>query len=274
MVYWFAGRLYEEEQIAIGVKHPALTYGASVFTTMRVYERTLEHPLTAFREHRDRISNSLKAFNWSQPNWNSIIQGLQPLLTEYPVLRLNVFSDGQELITGRLLPANLSQQQKTGVTLWVAQGLNYQRSMPAHKTSNYLACLLAMQAAKDHGARDAILVNPAGEWLETSTGNLWGYKFGQWWTPSLDAGILPGISRARMLGNLGCQAISHLAWDFDVIQTFESLAYSNCVVEIMPVHTVLFGNIKLNYRSTHEGLSLLRRMFYGPFMDKHSCEAE
>ena len=46
-----------------------------------------------------------------------------------------------------------------------------------HKTGNYLACWLAKNAgAKKVGAQEAILTSDQGEWLETSTGNLWGWK--------------------------------------------------------------------------------------------------
>ncbi len=270
MTYWFAGQLYIDEPLPLAPSDPALAYGASIFTTVRVYGRTLEHPLTAWKAHCDRISQSLHFFHWPQPNWQQVIEGAQALLSDYPVLRLAILADGTELITGRSLPPNLAQQQTDGVTVWVAQGPQYQRSMPRHKTGNYLPCWLAMQAARTHGARDAILATPAGEWLETSTGNLWGYAQGQWWTPPLDSGLLPGISRAQLIKALGPQAVASIPWTPDMVGQFECLAYSNCVVGLMPIHTALLGNIKLNYSSTHEGLNALMRMFYLPSMREHN----
>ena len=266
MTYWFAGHLYEGEQITLAASNPALAYGASVFTTMRIYENNLGHPLTAWDWHRDRISQSIHFFDWPQPDWQDVAKGCQAMLASYPVLRLTILANGQILITGRPLPSNLHQQQIDGVTVWVAQSPQYQRSLPDHKTGNYLPCWLAMQAAKSHGARDAILAALSGEWLETSTGNLWGYKAGQWWTPPLTSGLLPGISRARLLKSLADQAISDTPWTLDIVKQFECLAFSNCVVELLPIHTVLLRNIKLNYSSTHKGLSALRHMFYSPSM--------
>ncbi|MBE9067098.1 aminotransferase class IV [Leptolyngbya cf. ectocarpi LEGE 11479] len=269
--YWFAGNLYQDAQLSIASDHPALAYGASVFTTMRVYENSLEHPLTSWRWHCDRISQSLNAFHWPQPDWQRIAQGCQTLMTSYPVLRLAILADGRELITGRPLPKNLNQQQAAGVTVWVAPAPQYQRSLPGHKTGNYLPCWLAMQTAKTYGARDAILATAAGEWLETSTGNLWGYQDGRWWTPPLESGLLPGIRRAQLLKTLQKQVITDRPWTVDLAKTFECLAYSNCVVGMMPIHTVLLGNIKLNYSSTHEGLSALRQMFDGSSLCEHNC---
>ena len=271
MTYWFAGNLYKDDQIKIVASDPALAYGASVFTTMRIYENSLTHPLTAWDWHCDRISQSLHFFTWPQPDWQRTTTGCQALLTYYPVLRLTVLADGRELITGRHLPLNLEQQQQAGVTAWIAAEPKYQRSLPGHKTSNYLPCWLAMQAAKSHGARDAILVTPTGEWLETSTGNLWGYSDGKWYTPPLNAGLLPGISRARLIKALKNQVVTNIPWTGKRVNQFECLAYSNCVVELLPIHTVLSGNIKLNYSSTHEGLIALRQMFYRPSMCEHNC---
>ena len=271
MSHWFAGELYEHHSITIAANDPALAYGASVFTTMRVYEKSLEHPLTAWVEHCDRITQSLALFNWPQPDWQRTAKGCQVLLEHYPVLRISILANGRELITGRQLPPNLEQQQQAGVTAWIAKGPEYQRSLPGHKTSNYLPCWLAMQAAQTHGARDAILVTPNDEWLETSTGNLWGYANGRWWTPPLASGLLPGISRTRLLNGLANQAIDTIPWTLDVAQKFECLAYSNCVVELIPIHTVLLENIKLNYSSTHAGLTALRQMVYRPSRCEHNC---
>ncbi|MEM7796585.1 MAG: aminotransferase class IV, partial [Cyanobacteria bacterium P01_C01_bin.118] len=254
------------DQLAISPNHPALAYGASVFTTIRVYEKDLAHPLTDWEMHCDRISQSLQTFQWPTPNWQSITTGCQTLMELYPVLRLAVLTDGSELITGRSLPPNLTQQQHEGVTVWVAQGCQYRRSLHKYKTGNYLPCWLAMQAAKTHGARDAILINDADEWLETSTGNLWGYRANHWYTPPLSTGLLPGIARTRLLKALHNKAITDTPWSSKLINQFECLAYSNCVVGILPIHTVLLGNIKLNYSSTHEGLSSLRQIFNRPSM--------
>ena len=270
MTHWFAGQLYETSQLAIAPSDPALAYGASVFTTMRIYGSSLEHPLTDWQAHCDRISQSLTAFQWPHPSWKNIAMGCQALIAHFPVIRLSVLADGRELITGRQFPQHLENQQNQGVTAWVARGLQYQRSLPTHKTGNYLPCWLAMQAAKTYGARDAILVSPVGEWLETSTGNLWGYKSGQWWTPPVKAGLLPGIVRARLLKALGNRAIDHQPWTPELVQQFECLAYSNCVVQLLPIHTVLLENIKLNYSSTHEGLIALRQMFNTPSLCEHN----
>jgi para-aminobenzoate synthetase/4-amino-4-deoxychorismate lyase len=54
-------------------------------------------------------------------------------------------------------------------------------------------------AAKPAEAFDVILWNEAGELTECSFGNLALELEGQWWTPPLEAGLLPGVLRAELL---------------------------------------------------------------------------
>ncbi|MBE9080113.1 aminotransferase class IV [Romeria aff. gracilis LEGE 07310] len=257
-MFWFDGRLNQHSDMNLSADDPALKFGASVFTTMRLYERSLEHPLTYWEGHRDRVSHSLQTFHWPQPDWLRVYTGCTQLAEHYPVLRIAVFPDGRELITGRQLPADLATQQRQGVMAWVAEG--YARSLPAHKTGNYLASWLAIQQARHHGASEVILTNPAGEWLETSTGNLWGWKDGHWWTPPLSCGILPGLVRQRLMAHLK-QRVKEALWSSQWTAEFEAVAYSNCVVELLPIRTIIGPKTKLEYNPTHPALAELRQLF-------------
>jgi para-aminobenzoate synthetase/4-amino-4-deoxychorismate lyase len=48
-------------------------------------------------------------------------------------------------------------------------------------------------------ADDVVLVNERGELTETSRANLAVRLAGQWWTPPLQSGCLPGVERGRLL---------------------------------------------------------------------------
>ncbi|MEO1592229.1 MAG: aminotransferase class IV [Cyanobacteria bacterium J06632_22] len=254
---WWNGTTCESPPFVSRADLPSVLYGATVFTTLRVHNGSLEHRLTQWRAHCDRIAQSLHSFDWSEPNWSRLREGCEALKQHYPVLRITVFPDGCELITGRGLPANLAAQQAEGVTLWCSDNPLHGRSQSHHKTGNYLGCYLAMQQAQRHQARDAILTNASGDWLETSTGSLWGYKDGHWWTPPLSAGILPGIQRAWLLEQLTAlgQPVIQQPWPRDLPAQFDLLGYTNCVIEYLPVHTVLVGKTKLKYdlNSSAEG---------------------
>ncbi len=263
MVYWFNGKRCEGDQIFLKINAPGLIYGATVFTTLRVYGEDLDHPLTAWEKHCDRIRRTLKTFHWPQPHWPHIRQGAAALKTEFPVLRITCFPDGKELITGRPLPQDLKERQQRGIIAWTADSTDYTRPLPGYKTGNYLSCWLALQEAQRQGAKEAILINNENHWLETSTGNLWGWADGTWWTPTLQAGILPGLARSLVVESLQQQgvALQEVPWTPQLIPQFDALAYSNTVVQVVPIHTVLKDQSKLEFNPNHRALQGLRRAF-------------
>ena len=285
-IFWHNGNLIEGNTLELAIDDPGLLYGATVFTTLRVYDGNLDHPKTNWLGHIHRLISSLQAFDWQMPNWELVRQGAEILKQHYPVLRITIFADGREWITGRNLPADLTERQKCGIAAWVAEGGEFgslsnqkldqippsanalggkvppllrgvrgdrvssdryweggewTRSLPTHKTGNYLTPWLGLQQAQKYGAKEAILVDASGNWLETNTGNLWGWRDGRWWTPPLDAGILPGLMREQLINRLHAQneTVGEAPWTADFVAGLEALAYSNSVVEVVPIHTIV-----------------------------------
>ncbi len=67
---------------------------------------------------------------------------------------------------------------------------------PLIKSNNLLNNALAMQEAARRGADEGVMRNFRGELAECTTSNLFVVKGGEALTPPLDAGLLPGITRA------------------------------------------------------------------------------
>lgn len=256
---WFNGQLCLENALTFSLQDPAWLYGATVFTTLRVYDKTLRHPWTAWSAHIERMQRSLQTFDWQMPEWGAVQQGAETLAAIYPVLRLTVFPDGRSLITGRSLPSQLTQLQTQGVIVWVTDSPDYSRPFPGHKTGNYLGCWLALQAAQKCGAQEAILTNAQGHWLESSTGNLWGWCDGAWWTPPLASGILPGVVRSHMEAGLRRQDSSVITqpWEPAQVERFTTLAYTNSVVGVVPIRRILRRTEFVDYNPDYEKLRQL-----------------
>lgn len=231
-----------------------------MFTTLRVYSQSLDSALTNWKGHRDRIESTLQTFGWQQPNWDRLRQGAEILIAHFPVLRITVFPDGREWITGRELP-DLTEKQLHGIAASVSTGL--QRSLPAYKTGNYLSAWLAKTTAQQMLAEEAILVDASGSWLETSTGNLWGWRDGSWWTPPVAAGILPGVVRSQLLDWLrrNYQPVREEPWFPQLGKSFAAIAYTNSVVEVIPIHTVIEPTSQLTYNAYHPCFQQLRGFF-------------
>jgi len=245
-MFWYEGKLIKTDVIELDIYNPAFLYGATIFTTMRVYKKSLNHPLTNWKYHQNRLNYSIKSFNWTEPNWTRVTEGIQELLKYFPVLRITIFPDGTELIIGRNLPLDLLPNQQQGIIGWLASP-SYQRNLSNHKTGNYLGAWLALKNAQKKGAKEAILVDKNNNWLETSTGNLWGYKEGIWFTPSLDNNILPGIMR-QIIIEKSSFPIQENVWDKNFVKTLEAVAYTNCVVELIPFQKIKTPQTELNFK--------------------------
>jgi branched-chain amino acid aminotransferase len=67
------------------------------------------------------------------------------------------------------------------------------------KIGNYLVAALAMKKARAEGAQEALIVDGRGRVVEGATSNIFVVHRGRLTTPPLEAGILAGITRARIL---------------------------------------------------------------------------
>jgi branched-subunit amino acid aminotransferase/4-amino-4-deoxychorismate lyase len=236
--FWYNGQAQTGDRIQLSITDPGLLYGATHFTTLRIYDQTLSDDRTHWQLHLDRLRQTPPHF--TPPNWKAITEGLELLSRSYEVLRITLFSDGRELITGRSLPDDLLLRQTQGISALLLPP-DQSRSLPQFKSGNYLAPWLALQDAKTQNCGEAIFTDRNGQWLETTTGNLWGYANNTWYTPPLSAGILPGIKRSSLITQFKSQnqTVHELPWTPDLIAQFETIAYSNCVVEFIPIHTIL-----------------------------------
>lgn len=258
-MYWYAGQPEASDAIALPVDHPALLYGATVFTTMRVYNHSLAHPWTDWSHHGDRLRRQIQLLHWSEPNWHQVEQGIAWIAPHKPVVRVTLMPDGTELITGRDIPPSVQGWQQTGIRVWIASGSCYQRWLPEAKTGNYLGSWLALQHARQQEAQEAILLNEQGDWLETSTGNLWGWGNGAWWTPPLTAGILPGVARSHLMQYLTEQGycIREVPWSAEVMNQLEAIAHSNNVVQVLPIRQVVGHTVDRTYPIPHPAMKPL-----------------
>jgi 4-amino-4-deoxychorismate lyase len=109
--------------------------------------------------------------------------------------------------------------------------------LPGVKTISYAVNMAAQREARARGADDAVLVGLGGELLEAPTANLWWRIGDTLHTPSLDLGILAGITRAVL-----CDLAPGLNLKvLDGVFTAEDLAaadeafLSSSTREIMPV---------------------------------------
>jgi 4-amino-4-deoxychorismate lyase len=105
------------------------------------------------------------------------------------------------------------------------------------KTISYATNMAAQRTARARGADDAVLVGLGGELLEAPTASLW-WRSGQTlFTPSLDLGILAGITRAVLADlapTLGLKVLEGVYTAEDLASADEAFL-SSSTREVMPV---------------------------------------
>ena len=119
--FWYDGQWRSGHELSLSISDPGLLYGATVFSTLRIYE-DLHHPATDWLAHYERLRQTLATFNWPMPDWERVEAGAVTVARYYPVVRVTLFADGREWITGRSLPVDLAQRQRQGITAWQFQG--------------------------------------------------------------------------------------------------------------------------------------------------------
>jgi branched-subunit amino acid aminotransferase/4-amino-4-deoxychorismate lyase len=105
------------------------------------------------------------------------------------------------------------------------------------KSTSYAVNMVAVDEAKHRGADDAVLVGTGDVVLEGPTANLWWRRRKTLVTPSLDLGILSGVTRAVLIEaapGLGYE-VQEGAFRLDELAGAEEAFTSSSVREVMPV---------------------------------------
>ena len=108
---------------------------------------------------------------------------------------------------------------------------------PGIKTGNYLNNILAKMEANKLGAKDALMLNGQGYITECTTSNFFFVQEGRIHTPSLDSGILPGITRviilkiARENGIL----VEEGKWPVEILDKADEMFLTGTLKKVMPV---------------------------------------
>ena len=228
----------------------ALVRGDAVFEALRVYAGR------PFRldAHLDRLARSAEAIDLPLP------AGLGDLATRAvaaagggdAVLRL-ICTRGREgsgeggpaafaICTD--IPGSLEEERRRGLRLVLlttaSDPLVRAASpwlLPGVKTISYAVNMAAQRAARAGGADDAVLVGLGGELLEAPTANLWWRTGHTLHTPSLDLGVLAGITRTvlrELAPGLGLKVLEGVFTAEDLAAADEAFL-SSSTREIMPV---------------------------------------
>ena len=207
------GVLCPVEEARVPLTIDGLLRGDGCFETLRVYSGK---PF-CLAEHLERLGASCRALGLvRQPA--AALEALSAKAIEASglkeaVLRVLVFrGEGEEAepLTVVMVvplppeipatPEDMESRKPISVRLiaapWHAGGIPW--ALSGAKTTSYAPNMAASRQARSEGADEAVLVSRDGFLLEAPTANLWWVREGKLFTPSLDLGILAGITRSKV----------------------------------------------------------------------------
>ena len=222
----------------------ALLRGRAAFETVRVYGGR------GFRlaEHLERLSTSAERIGLPTVNRSHFeelaAQAVEAAGSPDAVLRLfwtpgNGEGAGTSLALVSALPDHYDALRERGQSLISLRGVRAAEPwlLPGVKSTSYAVNMAAEAEARRRGSDDAVFVDEDGIVLEGPTTNVWWRRGRILFTPSLELGILAGVTRGAVLdlaAGLGYEIVEG-AFPLAQLAAAEEAFTSSSVRELMPV---------------------------------------
>ena len=239
----------DPEAPLIHADDPGLLRGLAAFETLRVYEGRA----FALDEHLARLSRSCQRMGLAMPPAPELAalarQAIEASAARDCSLRF-VITGGPTgagpvaMVLIGAIPGNLDDIRAKGVEVVCLQlGTDPRVRIDAPwlldgvKSTSYAVNMAARDEAVRRGADDAVFLAADGIVLEGPTTNIWWLRDETLYTPSLDLGILAGVTRAwviRLADDLGIE-VEDGWYPRSEMAAAEEVFTSSSVRELMPV---------------------------------------
>jgi 4-amino-4-deoxychorismate lyase len=137
------------------------------------------------------------------------------------------------------LPLDLEERRARGIALISLLGVRADAPwlLGGVKSTSYAVNMAAEQEARARGADDAVFVRDDGVVLEGPVTNVWWRRDEILFTPSLDLGILAGVTRGALL-EAAPYEVREGAFPLAELLASDEVFTSSSVREVMPVRSV------------------------------------
>jgi branched-chain amino acid aminotransferase len=253
-VVYIDGEWQPKSKATISVFDHGLLYGDGVFEGIRVYNGVIFR----YKEHLERLYSSAKSIRLQIPltkeqMTGAVVETLKRNGLKDAYIRLVVTRGMGDLgvdprkcrkasviiITEYADPSSGAIAKNKGISVIISSVRRDAVDATTHeiKSLNYLNSVLAKLEALDAGADDALMLDRNGFVSEATTTNLFIAKYGEVFTPPSTAGILPGVTRRRIIKlarELGYQVYEKGLTPFDVTNADEAFL-TGTLSEIVPL---------------------------------------
>ena len=246
-------RFVRREEAKISVFDHGFLYGDGVYETMRSYDGRIY----MLQQHLERLNRSASGIGLDLPipekDWPALLhEALERNALRDAHLRVTVSRGEGEIgldpslctrptvvIMAKPLVTPSPQLFERGVRIAVVSvRRNLATAVPPQiKSLNFLNNILAKREAMQVGAYDAVMLNAQGHVTEGTTNNIFFVRQGRLCTPSVEAGILNGITREVVLLLAREQNIPVESGLFtaDDLRQADECFLTSTTIEILPV---------------------------------------
>jgi branched-chain amino acid aminotransferase len=247
------GKLFDKADAKISVYDHCVLYGDGVFEGIRLYDGKIFR----LREHVERLFESARHIKLEIPltreqmaeaisstvKANNKVNGyIRPLVTRgagYLGLDPRKTSDPQVIIIVDDISLYPAEVYESGMKLATVSTIrNHPNALnPRIKSCNYLNNILAKIEAVQAGCLEALMLNHKGEIAECSGDNIFLVKRGVLRTPSIDAGILEGVTRNAVieLAKAAQVPVQELALTRHDVYSADECFLTGTAAEVIPV---------------------------------------
>ena len=214
---WCNGAFIEESEASVSISDRGFTLADGIFETLRAVGIT---PLW-LPGHLARLRRSAEFLGLLVAHDNdaisaAVVQLLEDngfpesavriTLTRGPTSKRGLWSsDNPDHPTLLITAAASSKALPQTMVICRTTRRNERSPLSGIKSLNYGDNILARREALQRGAGDALMLNSRGDIACASVGNVFFQIDGNWLTPRLSDGILPGLAREKIIPLIGAQ---------------------------------------------------------------------
>ena len=216
-ILYVNGEFVEEDKATISPFNRGFLYGDGLFETVRSYKGRL----FALEDHFLRMEESAGFLRIPLPfDFKQLQELLQLLLkknkleTDDGRIRINLARGGAKrglfaedgipselVITVEAVSPGIERIQREGVKLAIIRDIRIDSRSPlsSHKTFNYIPGVLGLMQVEAAGGDEGVFLSYEGNVIEGVTSNIFMVKEGRLFTSPLSSGLLPGITRKKVI---------------------------------------------------------------------------
>jgi len=256
--YFFNGKEFFKDNLPIR----ALLYGEGVFETFRCIDFRLP---VYYDRHISRLENGCRYLSVPLHEKEHIRRFISESLIESAIddayVKLCILSNGQTYYSALPDSSNVIliikdyPKIKEKVNLAIAEYRRNSESLIIEcKSLNYLENLMLKRKIQNEGYDEAVILNDKDHVSECITHNIFWFSEETMFTPSIDCGILPGVTRWVLINTLNSMGLTVKDGNFTInsLLSSSSVFITNSITGIAEVISISGRNINTNEKLYHD----------------------